>query len=222
MAPGVCRNHAPGPVFQERHHTLRARAEVSQLGPWYQVRCDQGLRLAFGWWVSQVLQLDTRLWTVSQLNCFCRLVWTYSLSGPHFLTKELTAPLFSQFDPACWEEDIFCVTVSAADLLTMHPPHIFPGPQVFSAQWGRYADWESDTSCEWRMVFIFTTSRVFVSLSHVCNKKEYRKVFVIVLTCLFCLLFTFIYINSSRLWKSEFVNYFLLMYKANIQTHQNK
>lgn len=95
---------------------------------------------------------------------------------------------------------------------------------MFSALWGRCADWKSHTSCEWRMVFIFTTSRVFESLSSMCNKKEYRKLFVILFTCMFCLLFT-VYgncINLSGLWKYVFVNYFLFMYKANVQTHQNK
>lgn len=79
----------------------------------------------------------------------------FALSGPRFHTQELTAPLFSPFDPAFWTEGIFCVTVLAADLPMVQPPHISPCPRVFSAQWGRYADWESHTSCEWRMVLIF-------------------------------------------------------------------
>lgn len=143
------------------------------------------------------------------------------MSGPRFLTKEVTAPLLSPFDPACWG---LCVTVSAADLSMMQSPHNSPCPRMFSALWGRCADWESHTSCEWRMVFIFTTSRVFESLSSMCNKKEYRKLFVILFTCMFCLLFT-VYgncINLSGLWKYVFVNYFLFMYNANVQSHQNK
>ena len=58
---------------------------------------------------------------------------SFSLSGPHFVTKEVTASLLSPLGPAFREEGVSWVTASAAGVSTMQAPPSCPCPVMSPA-----------------------------------------------------------------------------------------
>lgn len=108
--------------------TPRARGEDNLVpSPRSGVMKDHSI--AFGRRVSQVLQLDTRLWTVKQVSCNHRLGWTF-LWVVHVSSLQKLQHLSSRPSTLLAGS---CVTASATDIPIMQPPPGSPCLVMFSA-----------------------------------------------------------------------------------------
>lgn len=132
LSTGAVPRHRPS----REGTSLRARAEDNLVPDTRSsVTRDQGV--AFQQWVPQVLQRDTRAWTVSQLKHNYTLGW---FTFPHersYSTSPLAPP-----NPACREEGFSSATASAADISMVQPPADCPCPEMWALTALTLADWE--------------------------------------------------------------------------------